>query len=350
MKTDNKRARYWKWPSQGAFVDHIVAGLQWERESTAERWRFWSAEEIDKELDRYREQLRHYLNMNARPPIARYESEGERKLDGFVVNTMNLQLEDGTRLPFTLGMPSRPLSPPRIVIALHGTNESMEYPLGNLIGPARRGHENVPGFARPLLEAGYYVVSPDLPSFGRRLEPIEQYAQLAMLTGSSYLEKAVGEVSTLIDWIKSNPELNAYTLGIVGFSLGGQVAVATAACDLRIDSVIDIGGWSTYETVFRLEPDMIAKRVYICGSGFLGVLGDMWRLAAAIAPRPILRIAAEEDEYNPLAGVRDTMALLSHIYAAHGSDELLRLYVHPGIHDVAPQTPQQLVEWFNETM
>lgn len=338
-----------KWPSNGVFVENLIEQLRDERTNTMKRWMLNGNMSVEMDLTESRKRISQYFHIHSRPRAVKHETESDQQFKGGSLKTLNLFLDDGTSIPFLLGSPVKPDKPIRIVIALHGTNETMEYPIGNLSVPVRSGHENVPGFALPLIEDGCYVLSPDLPSFGRRFNDIAQFSQLAIMMGRTYMEKAVGEIMALVDWIQNDSELSSGSIGITGFSLGGQVATTVAACDPRIKSLVDLEGWSTYESIFIKSPEEIAKKVYICG-GILGAIGDTWHLASVIAPRPQFRIATEEDQYNPISGVLDMIEIIKLAYRAFESEELLKLKVYLGKHDINPDIPIRIVEWFRSTL
>jgi dienelactone hydrolase len=346
------------WPRGGFFQDALISRLSDARQTMLDLLRRSSPEECRSLIRQCHSKVIKYFQavQGVKPEIRGFNLTSSHECSPGEILNYDVYLTNGSRISLVIAMPRNPIAPRKTVIGLHGTHESREYYLGTLKDSPRRGHENSLNFLLPLFEAGYVVVCPDLPSFGNgypgRISDnadeftgyIEKVDVLARLIGRCYAAEAAGEIMAVVDFLELLPNISTSHIGITGFSLGGQIASVTAACDTRIGAVIDGAGLFTYERFFGIWPQRITEITYIFGD-CLGDIGDLWNIALGISPRPQLRLACKDDFFVPLQAVYDIMEMLDLVYKAFGCAGKARISEYAGEHDIQPKMACDIVDW-----
>ncbi len=136
---------------------------------------------------------------------------------------------DGTSIPAWLYLPGGQGRHP-VVVAWHGGPEAQERPTFSPV-------------AQLLVQGGIAVLVPNVrgsAGYGK--------AYLAMDDGVKR-EDALGDIGSTLDWIASQPALDASRVGVYGGSYGGYMVLATAAFyPSRIRSAVDVVGISSIPT------------------------------------------------------------------------------------------------------
>ncbi len=132
-----------------------------------------------------------------------------------------------------------------------------------------------------------------------------------------------------IDYLQSRKEINAERIGITGRSGGGAYSWFTAALDTRIKAAVPVAG------ITDLEDHILNG----CVSGHCDCMymvnyyrWDYPKLAALIAPRPLLLANSDHDTIFPLGGVMRTHAQLVNLYEKLKSPDTFRVLITPGPH------------------
>jgi alpha/beta superfamily hydrolase len=113
------------------------------------------------------------------------------------------------------------------------------------------------------------------------------------------------DVRAAVDWTLSQPAVDTERLVLIGASTGSHPALAHGAADLRVRAIVGLSPLID-PRAFRFPSDM-AEEFAAMLNGVTGAdLLDQWRdlppLSAAIdafAPRPLLLVAAENDDIFP---------------------------------------------------
>jgi pimeloyl-ACP methyl ester carboxylesterase len=167
---------------------------------------------------------------------------------------------------------------------------------------------------RPTLERltgmGYAVFAFDQIGFGTRIHQATRFYE--RYPRWSLLGKMVDDTSAAVEALAAMEELDSSKVFLAGYSLGGKVALWTAALDERVAGVIaasaftplrtpapDTEGLEHYTTLHRLLPRLAQFR-----SQLSRIPVDYGEILKAIAPRPVYVRAPEMDRYASLADVR----------------------------------------------
>lgn len=226
----------------------------------------------------------------------------------------------GGDLPANLMLPEAPSetqAPRPVVIWLHPFNYSHGYNEGY-------GVEGTTLYYR-LAQHGYAVLCYDQLGFGDRL--LEGPAFDAAHPRWSRLGRMVHDVQRGIDFIEGEAaafDLDPSRVYLVGYSLGGMVALHAGALDSRIAGIAVHAGFTPFRTDHDAAPTGGRKR-WSHWHGLLPKLGlfqgsggtlpyDVDELLVAASPRPILVVAPQNDWHVTLDDVR---ACLEKAQASH---------------------------------
>ena len=180
------------------------------------------------------------------------------------------------------------------VVWLHGYS----YPLGYMWVYRRDLHPIL-----ALVQAGYAVLAFDQCGFGSRQAEIgpfyDRYPQW------SQLGRMVDDARAAIDALEKDVNVDAARISLFGYTLGGTVALHTAALDPRVKSVVSVSGFTPMRTDtaargtgglarFSVERP-VAPRLGLFIGQESRVPYDYVDLLAAIAPRPVLVVQPTMD-------------------------------------------------------
>ena len=167
---------------------------------------------------------------------------------------------------------------------------------------------------RILTDMGYAVMAFDQIGFGTRILQAQRFYE--RYPRWSLLGKMVADTRAAIDALTAIGEIDATRIYLAGYSLGGKVALFTAALDDRVAGVIAA---SAFTPLRHASPDTEGLRHYSHLHGLLPRLGffvgkessvpvDYDEIIRAIAPRPVYLRAPTLDRYANVAHVRNAVA------------------------------------------
>jgi pimeloyl-ACP methyl ester carboxylesterase len=171
--------------------------------------------------------------------------------------------------------------------------------------------------AAPLLQRltgmGYAVFAFDQIGFGSRIHQATRFYQ--RYPEWSLLGKMVDDTSAAVAAMAAMQELDSSRVWLAGYSLGGKVALWTAALDTRVAGVIasgaftplrtpraDTEGIDEYTTLHGLLPRLRAFREKPAA-----IPVDYDEILKAIAPRPVYVRAPSLDRFASAADVKSAM-------------------------------------------
>jgi dienelactone hydrolase len=230
------------------------------------------------------------------------------------------------------------------VVWLHGYS----YPLGYMWVYRRDLHPIL-----ALVKAGYAVLAFDQCGFGARMSEIGPFYDRTPRW--SQLGRMIDDARAAIDALEREPLVDAQKISLLGYTLGGSVALHTAALDSRVKSVVSISGFTPMRT------DTAAK-----GTGGLGrfsyerpvaprlgqfigreaeVPYDYDELIATIAPRPVLVVQPSMDRDATAADVHAAVERARKVYATAGATDKLALDEPVDYQRFPAATQTRAIEW-----
>jgi pimeloyl-ACP methyl ester carboxylesterase len=186
---------------------------------------------------------------------------------------------------------------------------------------------------RALTNMGYAVLAFDQIGFGTRILQARHFYD--RYPRWSLLGKMVADTRAAIDAVAAIGELDASRIYLIGYSLGGKVALFTAALDNRVAGVIAA---SAFTPLRNPSVETEGLRHYSHLHGLLPRLGffvgkestvpiDYDEIIGAIAPRPVYLRAPTLDRYADLAAVKKAVGRARSAYATLGAADALELHM-----------------------
>ncbi|MGE3803350.1 MAG: alpha/beta hydrolase family protein [Gemmataceae bacterium] len=199
------------------------------------------------------------------------------------------------------------------------------------------GHWRVKSKAEPdtqalcinLARLGFVALTYDPVGQGERgLSYRDHRRTELLLLGISQEGVPVFETLCALAYLRGRDDVDGQRLGLTGASGGGYNTWMTAALDERIAAAIPCVGTSDFQEQLEVcrPRDYFKARDHCHFPAGLLRFANNHELAALIAPRPLLIIAAQEDFSFPLPGVRRVAAHAERLYQALGQPAQFRYF------------------------
>lgn len=213
---------------------------------------------------------------------------------------------DGDLIPCFLLEPDEPTG--SNVIALH--QHAGSFALGKSEAAGLSG-DRMLAYGPRLCERGARVLIPDLLGFEERQrtwspDPAADESLDALLrisNGSSLQSKQTSDIATITTWMIESFGDNQ-GIGVIGHSLGGQVALFNLAVDPRLTNGVVSCGLGTLAS-FEAHRIKHNPAWFVPG---LAAAGDVQLVAAAVHQQQVLVSAGIDDPLFPLEGVHAVLA------------------------------------------
>ncbi len=201
-----------------------------------------------------------------------------------------------------------------------------------------------------LAREGFVVFAYDQIGNGTRIEEATRFYE--RYPHWSLLGKMIADARAAVDVVENLPYVDSQRIYLLGYTVGGMVALHTAALEQRVAGVVSVAGFSP----MRLDtPEK--------GTGFVtGIsrwhvlqprLGafvgeesrlpyDYHELLALIAPRPLLVVAPKYDREHNLADVEACLGEVQKVYQLLGSRENLSLDVPDDYNRYSPERQKEV--------
>ncbi len=147
-----------------------------------------------------------------------------------------------------------------------------------------------------------------------------------------------------LDYLQSRPEVDGDKLGMTGRSGGGGYTWYTAALDERVKAAVPVAGITDLHN--HVVDGTVAGH---CDCMFFvnTFRWDYAKLAAMVAPRPLLFSNTDKDAIFPLDGVQRVHRDLARLYALHRASDKLGLLITEGPHKDTQELQVPAFRWFN---
>ena len=285
-----------------------------------------------------REDVRHLLgvrgDLTATPSVL-VEGPAEDVGDGLTLRRLVLGTDGRDPLPCLLMAPAA-TGPWPAVVALH--QHYAQFDLGKS-EPAGLCGDPALAYGRASARRGAAVLMPDLTGFEERRsggpDDTRAHRMLAfrlLVEGTTLQARHVEDVATCVSWLEgSGTALPG--VGLIGHSLGGQVAFFAAACDERVRAVVISCGLGTVSS-FHREDIEHNPAWYVPG---LAAVGDSPAVASVAHGQSFWVSGGNRDPLFPVDGLRQTVAALPRGVGA--------LRVFDGGHGWPPDLLTESVDW-----
>ena len=260
----------------------------------------------------------------------------EYRRERFVIET-----RPGVMLLGALLTPKTGGGPFPTVVCVPGHGRGLDDIIGvNAEGKTEPSEKNVHrDYAVQVVQQGLAAVAIEPMAFGCRRDAATKSkgagtsacyptAGSALLLGETMVGWRVYDVMRTIDWIGTRPELDAKRVGCLGLSGGGTCTLFSTALEPRIKAAYVSG----YLNTFR---DCIMSMSHCIDNYVPGILqwGEMYDVAALIAPRPLFVESGERDPIFPLKGSLESFAHVQRVYDVFDAKDQTAQEVFPGVHE-----------------
>jgi pimeloyl-ACP methyl ester carboxylesterase len=210
-----------------------------------------------------------------------------------------------------------------VVIYLHG--------LSYATGFHRRSADIIEDF----VSQGYAVLAFDMIGFGTRIQEARHFYQ-RYPHWSKMGDMVTNVLNIISDVQKRMPFIDSNHIYLVGYSLGGTVALLAGALDPRVAGVAEVAGFSS----LRYDKKSTGNfRRYWKIHGLMPRLGffarhrnripiDFKGIISCMAPRPLLIIAPERDRDHSIGSVKNIVEAISKVYKGMNARKQLTFF-HP---------------------
>ncbi len=292
----------------------------------------------------YREQLFEMLGLSPRPKRTDLKPTITGRLEHaeFFVEKIHFQSLPGLYVTANLYLPKNLTG--RVPAILYGCGHAVvkegAASLGNKTGYQHHGE----WFARH----GYVCLAIDTIQLGE-LEGVHHGTKrLGMWWWNSrgYTPAGVEAWNGIraLDYLQSRPEVDPERIGMTGRSGGGAYTWYTAALDDRIKVAVPVAGITD---LHNHVVDGVVKGHCDCMFMVNTYRWDYTKLAALLAPRPLLLANSDKDTIFPLDGVMRVHGELSRLYALHKASDKLGLLITEGPHKDTQDLQVPAFRWFN---
>ena len=203
-----------------------------------------------------------------------------------------------------------------------------------------------------LIKRGFAVLAYDLVGFGSRVEEASHFYD--RYPHWSMMGKMVADTRSIVNDICDRmPFIDSTNIFLTGYSLGGTVALFTAALDTRVKGVAVLSAFSSLRNDNK-ETEGIRR--YADLHGLIPRLGffegnesripvDFNDIISCIAPRNLLIIAPQEDRHHSISSVRNIISAVKEKYQQqHATDKLT--FLHPETYNHYPLSmKEQMADW-----
>ncbi len=237
------------------------------------------------------------------------------------------------------------------VIWLHG----FSYPMGYM-WVYRQNPDLHPILA--LVRAGYAVVGFDQTGHGSRTDEFKTFFD--RFPHWSRLGRMVADTRAVIDALQNDSMIDPNRIYLYGYSMGGIVALHTAALDPRVKGVVSICGFTPMRTDtaakgtgglarYSVELPLLPRLGFFIGHE-AQLPYDYNELLGAIAPRPVYVLQPELDRDATPADVKTAVNQAKKVYSFYSATDKLVLD-EPWDYNRLPEVTQdRIIQWMGANM
>ena len=214
-------------------------------------------------------------------PVEAIRQKGEAQVSDYVRRErLTLIGPDGMRLPAMLHMPAalreKGRAPAILIYAGHGT-------IRQTAGLANSYHNSN---AAALAKAGFVTLTIEGRGFGELHHTDHLILDAsARLVGGTWMGLVIGDGLRGLDYLQTLPFVDPQRLGVAGMSVGGALALYTAALDERICATV------VCDYMVRFDSSLASGRKHTCQHiPHLRRYAELSDIASLVAPRPALYV------------------------------------------------------------
>jgi dienelactone hydrolase len=209
-----------------------------------------------------------------------------------------------------------------------------------------------------LVKAGYAVLAYDQSGFGSRMNEFAPFYERS--PHWSQMGRMVEDARAAVDALQKDPLVDPQRIYMFGYSMGGTVALYTAALDSRVAGVVSISGFTPMRTDtaakgtggvarYSHERGMIPRLGFFVGHE-AQIPYDFDDVIAAIAPRPVMVVQPALDRDATPADVHTAVEQARKVYGLYGASPRLDLEEPWDYNRLPAKTQDRIVTWMSGNM
>lgn len=217
---------------------------------------------------------------------------------------------------------------------------------------ATGSHRRIVPVIRSFTEKGFAVLTVDMAGFGTRVEEALHFYD--RYPHWSLMGKMVTDTRSIIDDVSNRmPFIDSENIYLAGYSLGGTVALFTAALDNRVKGTAVVSAFSSLRDG---NAGTEGIRHYSDLHGLVPRLGfftdhedripvDFADVLSCIVPRSLLIIAPEQDRHHAVGSVQQTVSTISTEYQKVHFPERLTFLQPDTFNHFTDSMKRQIADW-----
>ena len=211
-----------------------------------------------------------------------------------------------------------------VVIAIHGVASTPE----KVVGLEPRDYTRQ--FGLELAKDGYVVYAPFIINIQNKVPNISGLGML--YTGNTNWSIDLQKLLSVVDNIKSIPELSTIPLITYGISAGGTYAMLLPSIDKRVDIVISSGALTRTpnEDLFDIDKETENQQYAMVNNRSQNVLYKYSDYARLVFPRPLI---IEKDALDIGIDSPQLYSEIKEIYSRHNMNKHLKFIWFKGFHE-----------------
>ncbi|NUN97563.1 MAG: dienelactone hydrolase family protein [Candidatus Omnitrophica bacterium] len=278
------------------------------------------------------------------------EMLGEEDLGDYVRRHVRIATEPDDWVPAFLLLPKPlPTEPTPTMLVIHQTvPQGKEEPCGIKGSPEL-------AFAVELVKRGFVCLAPDMIGFGERIpEGANPYAGALEFYRKhpkwSFFGKMAWDISRIMDWLETLPEVDPRRIGSIGHSHGAYTTIMATIHEPRISAAVASCGFNT----LRTDPSpnrwchltSLMPRVGFYVEDIRAAPFDWHEIVACIAPRPYFNWATLADGVFPnTENLEGIFSELKQVYGLYGAADNLEPNLVPGAHSFPADGRNKAYNW-----
>lgn len=284
--------------------------------------------------DQPENRLRRVLKVPKQVSWNDLQVEGREVADGVVIEKWKLISEEGPIIAYWLyaqsGEPRRP-----VMILMHGhLSRALDF-----IRPHPRSRLKPIGM--DFAKRGYMVLVPEARYETSDLKGETHDAMRLLLEGKTLMGERVKDVLRSVDLLSGRPEVLNKKIGILGWSMGGNIALYASVLEPRIKAVYLSASSISLRMLLMKEAPFETPDNYV--PAILPDFGDKAQALKTLYPRPVFIEQGSADKAEPPAGAMMTLQALG----PSGSHPHVQFHWHQGGHQLEGS---KALDWFDSVL
>ena len=252
------------------------------------------------------------------PPDLQVETMKTLAQPGYRIEKLVWQTLPGVRVPVHLYLPEKVDVPAPAIL----------FYVGHW-WPDSKTHPDFQAFCINMARLGFVVLSWDPFGQGERGVSSRDHRRVeSLLVGVSQQGIAEYETQCALRYLLSRADVDPKRIGITGASGGGYNTWITAALDDRITVAVPVVGTSEFYEQIQVTRALDWYRASEHCHFVPGLIryANNHELLAMTSPKPVMIIAASQDQSFPIAGVRRVFEYGSHLYRASSAPDKIGFF------------------------